>query len=106
MPSVLLEDMLETPGIRFAALVSGSGEVIAEQGLPTDLSLVGSARAIVSSLQQAVQAGDFQDVLIELESGPVLFTPSGENTLVAGFDEVSNLGRVRFAAKRVLNKLK
>lgn len=105
MPSSVLSSMLDTQGIRFAALVSPTGEMLAEEGVPADPALVQAARAIVGSLGQAVQAGDLSDLLIELESGPVLFTPQGDNTLVAGFDEVGNLGRVRFAVKRALNRL-
>ncbi len=105
IPNQVLSNMLDTPGIRFAALMSPSGAVLAEEGIPVNPELVHSARSIASSLQQALQAGDLQDLLLELSNGPVLFTPQGENTLVAGFDEVNNLGRVRFAVKRAINRL-
>lgn len=105
LPSDILQSMQSAGGLRFAALLSPSGETLAQAGTPADAALLQAARAIAGSLQQALNAGELQDLLLELESGPVLFTPQGENTLVAGFDEVGQLGRVRFAVKRAAGQL-
>lgn len=37
-----------------------------------------------------------------MDGGPVLLTPHGNQVLLTAFDDVANLGRVRFAVRRLL----
>ncbi|WP_293912870.1 roadblock/LC7 domain-containing protein [Deinococcus sp.] len=106
MPAEMLTRMLDTKGVRYAALIGPAGEVLDNAGvnLP-DTGFVQAARAVGQSLSATVGGHELQDLLVDLAGGPVLLTPHQLNLLVVGFDEVGNLGRVRFAVRREISKL-
>lgn len=98
-----LAPLLETRGVMGAALFDANGSLfaLAGQSLP-DASVVTAARAVLQSLQAATDATTWNDLLLDLESGPLLLTPAGEDVLLVQFDEVAALGRVRLSVKKVL----
>lgn len=102
--SPVLAPLMEVRGVRHVALLSGTGEVLDSVGAAPDVGVVEAGRAVAASLVGAL-GGELQDLLLDLDGGPVLLTPHGEGTLMTGFDDVANLGRVRFAVRRLLQGL-
>ncbi|WP_339096730.1 roadblock/LC7 domain-containing protein [Deinococcus sp. VB343] len=99
-----LAPLLEVRGVQGAALVGANGQVGAAVGDSTiDPGLVGAARAVIQSLQAATDAKTWNDLLLDLENGPLLLTPYGDSVLAVHFDEVPALGRVRLGVRRVLS---
>lgn len=96
-----LTSLLDVRGIRHAALLDAQGRAVAQAGGEADTSIAQAGRAVAASLI-ATLGGDLQDLLIDLEGGPVLLTPHGDQTLMTAFDDVANLGRVRFAVRKLL----
>ncbi|GGJ60475.1 roadblock/LC7 domain-containing protein [Deinococcus aquiradiocola] len=96
-----LHTLTDVRGVRYAALLDASGAVIAGSGGDADTTIAQAGRAVAASLIAAL-GGDLQDLLIDLEGGPVLLTPHGDQTLMTAFDDVANLGRVRFAVRKLL----
>ena len=104
--AAVLARLLETRGLRYAALVGSAGEIMGStDNTPDDISFVDAARAVAQSLSATVGNQPLNDLMLDLASGPVLLTPQGSNFLVVGFDDVGNLGRVRFAVRRELSRL-
>lgn len=98
---------MEVRGVRHTALVANDGRVVARAGLSeeqlnAELTLVAASRAVIGSLQANLNTGHWQELLLDLDGGPVLFTPHGDQILLTAFDEVASLGRVRFAVRRLL----
>ena len=99
----MIEAFLDVRGVRYAALVDEAGALVANVGdVAPDLDVAASARALLGSLQTAVAEPVWNDLLLDLDSGPLLLTPLGRQLLMTAFDDVANLGRVRFAVKRSL----
>ena len=96
-----LSPLLEIRGVRQAALLDSQGAVVKQVGGAPDTAVAQSGRAVAASLI-ATLGGELQDLLIDLEGGPVLLTPHGDQTLMTAFDDVANLGRVRFAIRKLL----
>ena len=96
-----LAPLLDVRGVRHAALLGPSGAVVSYSGAEPDVGVVQAGRAVAASLI-ATLGGELQDLLIDLEGGPVLLTPCGDQTLMTAFDDVANLGRVRFAVRKLL----
>ncbi|WP_261663704.1 roadblock/LC7 domain-containing protein [Deinococcus sp. Marseille-Q6407] len=110
MTQLLLDSLLEGRGIHAAALYGSDGTSLAEAGDvgsgPTIASLLVPARAIVQTLQQTLNAQGWNDLLLDLESGPLLLTPGQDGQVLAvAFDDLSSLGRVRLSVRRVLENL-
>ena len=101
MPLFTLMPLLDVRGVRQAALLDEQGEIVLQAGGEPDTGIAQSGRAIAASLI-ATLGGELQDLLIDLEGGPVLLTPHGDQTLMTCFDDVANLGRVRFAIRKLL----
>lgn len=99
----MIAQLLEVRGIRHVALIDAAGGIVSSAGGGSDISVVQAGRAVVTSLQAALGGGEWQDLLLDLEGGPVLLTPHGDQVLLTAFDEVASLGRVRFAVRRLLN---
>lgn len=98
-----IDSLTETRGVRYAALVKLSGETVDIVGEEEfDSQLVVQALAALNQIEKSLEATKWNDLLIDLENGPVLFTPVGNELLLTAFDEVASLGRIRFAVKRVL----
>ena len=97
----LMTALMDVRGMRYAALLSADGAVLERAGGDPDASIAQSGRAVAASLIGAL-GGELQDLLIDLEGGPVLLTPHGDQTLMTAFDDVTNLGRVRFAVRKLL----
>lgn len=98
-----LTALLGVRGVRFAALYALDGQVQEQVGTAqADPGIVPAARAVLQSLQAALGASQWNDLLLDLEGGPVLLTPVGEDVLLTAFDEVPSLGRVRLGVRRVL----
>ena len=96
-----LAPLLDVRGVRHAALLDPHGAVVTHSGGEPDVSIAQAGRAVAASLI-ATLGGELQDLLIDLEGGPVLLTPCGDQTLMTAFDDVANLGRVRFAVRKLL----
>ncbi len=102
----VLSRLLGTRGVRFAALIGPNNQVLSSAGsAPPEPALVQAAKAVAESLSATVGGQGLQDMMMDLSGGPLLLTPQQSNLLVVGFDEVGNLGRVRFAVKREIAKL-
>lgn len=98
----MIGQLLEVRGIRHVALIGPQGGIVSSAGSGADISVVQAGRAVASSLRAALGQGEWQDLLLDLEGGPVLLTPHGDQVLLAAFDNVASLGRVRFAVRRLL----
>ncbi|GAA4014733.1 roadblock/LC7 domain-containing protein [Deinococcus rubellus] len=108
LPTELMNRLLDTKGVRFAALIGSDSQVLSSAGSPVaDASFVQAARAVAQSLSATVGGQPLRDLLMDFADGPVLLTPTAksDHLLVVGFDDVGNLGRVRFAVKREIGKL-
>ncbi|WP_424949691.1 roadblock/LC7 domain-containing protein [Deinococcus sp.] len=101
MAPLSLSPLLDVRGIRHAALLDARGVLVMQAGGEPDTSIAQAGRAVAASLI-ATLGGELQDLLIDLEGGPVLLTPYGDQTLMTAFDDVANLGRVRFAVRKLL----
>ena len=103
-----LAELMESRGVRFAALLNNTGVVEASVGADSQQAagLIVPANAIVQTLQQTLEADGWDDLVLDVEGGPILLTPTAKNqTLAVGFDELSGLGRVRLAVQRSLSAL-
>ncbi|MDB5046377.1 MAG: hypothetical protein JWQ08_2427 [Deinococcus sp.] len=101
---------METRGVRHALLINLQGEIVTAVGprgpqVDADLNLVAAGRAVMSSLQATQGSGEWNDLLLDVEGGPVLLTPVGDQILLAAFDDVASLGRIRFAVRRLLGQI-
>ncbi|WP_425145454.1 roadblock/LC7 domain-containing protein [Deinococcus sp.] len=103
-PNPLLAPLLEVRGVRQAALLDAQGGVLEQAGGDPDAGVAQAGRAVAGSLLAAL-GGEWQDMLIDLEGGPVLLTPHGDALLLTAFDDVANLGRIRFAVRKLLKNL-
>lgn len=102
----MINALLEVRGVRYAAIVDAAGAAIMTAGEETpDLGVAVAGRAMVGSLKSSMGATDWNDLLLDLDGGPVLITPMGDQVLMTAFDDVASLGRVRFAVRRVLGKV-
>ncbi len=101
MALVSLAPLLDVRGIRLAAMLDAQGVAVMQAGGEADTGIAQAGRAVAASLI-ATLGGELQDLLIDLEGGPVLLTPYGDQTLMTAFDDVANLGRVRFAVRKLL----
>ena len=107
-PEELMDRILDTKGVRFAALIGADGQVLTSAGsAPPDAGFVQAARAVAQSLSATAGGQPLKDLLMDFAEGPVLLTPTAQpdHLLVVGFSDVSDLGRVRFAVKRDIGKL-
>ncbi len=102
MPAKVLEQVMQVRGVQRAALFDEGGQLIEALGGAPDAAVVSAGRAIAASLRGAVGGGDLRDLVIDFEDGPVLLTALGERTLLTAFDDVANLGRLRYAVKRAV----
>ena len=103
----MIENLIDVRGVRHTALVGPDGKIVAKAGLkdtdvPAELTLVAAGRAVIGSLQSNLNTPDWQELLLDVDGGPVLLTPHGNQVLLTAFDDVANLGRVRFAVRRLL----
>ncbi len=105
----MIEPLLEVRGVRYAALIGPNGEIvtrggpqIGEQPDSSLTDLVSAGQAVGRSLTGAINAASWNELLLDVDGGPVLLTTHGDQVLVTAFDDVANLGRVRFALRRVL----
>ncbi len=99
----MIGQLLEVRGIRHVALIDARGGIVTSAGSGSDISVVQAGRAVVGSLQAALGQSGWQDLLLDLEGGPVLLTPHGDQVLLTAFDDVASLGRIRFAVRRLMN---
>ncbi|GGR00612.1 roadblock/LC7 domain-containing protein [Deinococcus ruber] len=100
-PLPMLAPLMDVRGVRHAALLSAQGAMLEQAGDNPDPGIAQAGRAVAASLIGAL-GGELQDLLIDLEGGPVLLTPYGDQTLMTAFDDVANLGRIRFAVRKLL----
>lgn len=102
-----LETLVEGRGIHAAVLYGEGGEVLLSAGgEEATAGLLTPARAIIGTLEQNLGAEGWNDLLLDLESGTVLLTPSmGGQVLAVSFSDLSSLGRVRLGVRRALNEL-
>lgn len=101
------DSLLEVRGMRHILLIDQAGSVVTSAGigpaaLKEELGLIAAGKAVISSLQGNLEAASWQELLLDVDGGPVLLTPYGPQILLTAFDDVSSLGRVRFAIRRLL----
>lgn len=96
----MLEQLLKVRGVKLAALFGEQGQLLEALGGTPDAAVVAAGRAIAASLRGAVGGDELRDMVIDFEDGPVLLTNLGGHTLLTAFDDVANLGRLRYAVKR------
>ena len=98
-----LTPLLELRGVQRAGVVGEDGQLLTVAGPgDTDPGLVAAVRAVLQSLQAATDSPGWNDLLLDLDGGPLLLTPCGPGLLLVQFDEVPSLGRVRLGVRRVL----
>lgn len=105
----MIASLLNVRGVRHCILVGQAGEVVASAGvqeghLRAEVGLVAAGRAVIGSLQSQMDSDTWQEMVLDVDSGPVLLTPHGDQVLLTAFDEVVNLGRVRFAVRKLLGQ--
>ena len=103
----MIDSLLEVRGVRYASLVDAQGQVILHVGQGTaDVEVVNTARAMLGSLKSAMGASTWNDLLLDLDRGPMLLTPVNvrDQIMLVAFDEVASLGRVRFAVRRAIGQ--
>ncbi len=103
-----LEALLEGRGIRAAVLYDEGGEVLdSAGGEEATAGLLTPALATLQTLEKTLGADGWNDLLLDLESGPVLLTPApfGGQVLAVAFSDLSSLGRVRLGVRRALTDL-
>ncbi|EYB67877.1 hypothetical protein DEIPH_ctg031orf0014 [Deinococcus phoenicis] len=98
----MIQQLLEVRGVRHVALLDPAGSIVTSAGSGADISVVQIGRAVIGSLQAALGQSEWQDLLLDMEGGPILLTPHGNQVLLTAFDQVDSLGRVRFAVRRLL----
>ncbi|MFC4425608.1 roadblock/LC7 domain-containing protein [Deinococcus navajonensis] len=103
----MIGPLMEVRGVRHAALLDAEGQVLDSAGVPEEQAgqlglLVSAGRAVIASLRSATGATTWTELMLDVNGGPVLLTPHGDQVLLAAFDDVSSLGRVRFAVRRLL----
>lgn len=102
----MINPLLEVRGVRYSTIVDAAGAAVMTVGEEKpDLSVAISGRAMITSLKAAMGATDWNDLLLDIDGGPVLITPMGDQVLMTAFDDVASLGRVRFAVRRALGKV-
>jgi len=99
----MIQQLLEVRGIRHVALIDAQGGIVASAGSGTDITVAQAGRAVIGSLKAALGQGEWQDLLLDVDGGPVLLTPHKDQVLLTAFDEVASLGRIRFAVRRLLS---
>lgn len=103
----MIDTLLDVRGVRYAALIDVQGRVVLQAGSGTpDVEVVNTARAMLGSLKSAMGAEVWNDLLLDLDRGPMLLTPVNvrDQVMLVAFDEVASLGRVRFAVKRAIGQ--
>ena len=101
----VVEDVKAIRGVRLAAMMDATGNVLESIGGDVDLKLIASCRAVAGSLSATLGGGELKDMVIDVEEGPVLLTSVGERLLITCFDDVANLGRIRFSLRRAVPEL-
>ena len=101
------DSLMQVRGMRHVLLIDQSGSVVTSAGLgpaalKEELGLIAAGRAVIGSLQGNLAAATWQELMLDVEGGPVLLTPYGPQILLTAFDDVASLGRVRFAIRRLL----
>ena len=99
----MIQQLLEVRGIQHVALVDAQGQIVSSAGRGADLTVVQAGKAVISSLQSALGQGSWQDLLLDVDGGPILLTPYGDQVLLTAFDDIASLGRIRFAVRRLLS---
>ena len=103
----MIESLLDVRGVRYASLVDAQGQVVLHVGEGNaDVEVVNTARAMLGSLKTAMGTDAWNDLLLDLDLGPMLLTPVNVHNqiMLVAFDEVASLGRVRFAVRRAIGQ--
>ena len=101
----VVESVKAIRGVRLVALMDATGNVMESVGGDVDLKLVAAGRAVAGSLTATLGGGELRDMVIDVEEGPVLLTSLGDRLLITCFDDVANLGRIRFSLRRAVPEL-
>jgi hypothetical protein len=109
-PQALVEAILELGGVKGAALLSASGELLArapEEACAILVEPLVSTLALSRLLAELLGAEAPNQTLLEFEGGVLLMlAPEGAAPVgVVHLQSVQDLGRVRFALRRLLPQL-
>ncbi len=96
----MLESILEIRGVRHVALLDTDGRILGAAGRIPDAGAVMASVTVTEHLLGAMPGSELRDMVIDFEDGPVLLTNVGGQTLYTAFDDVANLGRIRYAIKK------
>jgi len=102
----MLQNLMGVRGVKLVALLDANGNIVESAGAQADLAVVSAGRAVAASMVNALGSGELNYMVIDFEDGPVLLTSLGNQTLLTAFDDVANLGRVRYALRRAFPELK
>ncbi|MFC3721233.1 roadblock/LC7 domain-containing protein [Deinococcus metalli] len=104
----MMDTLMAVRGMKHVLLIDLSGSVVSSAGLEPaflkrELGLIAAGKAVIGSLQSSLGATEWNELLLDVDGGPVLLTPFGPQILLTAFDDVTSLGRVRFAVRRLIN---
>ncbi len=114
----VLDELLAVRGATLAALVDGAGDLVASRShdgamLERAAKVLTSALAAATALGGLVPAEDGvaelerpKQVMLNLDTGPLLFVPLGnsDRVVVVGVASDADLGRARLAVKGLLSR--
>mgnify|MGYP005838333507 CR=1 FL=1 len=102
----ILNDLIKVEGVSAAAIVGRDGFIIEHvSNLQMDVDALGAMASTSVGTSEAMGIelgkGTFEQVLVELEKGPVLLSLVSTNEILAIVAEPgSNVGRIRYEVKK------
>ncbi|PYE55245.1 roadblock/LC7 domain-containing protein [Deinococcus yavapaiensis] len=102
----MLEGILSVKGVRKAALFDPNGVMLERVGGPSTPEIVMMGREVADHFKSVLGGGELKDMVLDFEDGPVLLTAIGDRVLLTAFDDVANLGRLRFGLKKIVASLR
>jgi uncharacterized protein len=102
----ILSDLVKIEGVSAAAVVGRDGFIIEHvSNIKIDVDALGAMASTSVGTSEAMGIelgkGKFEQVLVELEKGPVLLSLISDNEILAVVAETgANIGRIRYEVKK------
>lgn len=102
----ILSDLVKVEGVSAAAVVGRDGFIIETvSNIPMDADALGAMASTSVGTSEAMGIelgkGNFEQVLVELEKGPILLSLITQNEILAIIAEPgANIGRIRYEVKK------
>ncbi|WP_424358025.1 roadblock/LC7 domain-containing protein [Methanocella sp. MCL-LM] len=102
----ILSDLIKVEGVSAAAIVGRDGFIIEHvSNIQMDVDALGAMASTSVGTSEAMgielSKGNFEQVLVELEKGPIMLSLVTTNEILAIVAEPgSNLGRIRYEVKK------